>query len=48
MEVCLAPRVKATPFGHDYFDLRVSADPVNYRNDKHIDSRLQADLKTQP
>ena len=28
-----APRVKATPFGHSHFDLRVCADTVSDRND---------------
>ena len=45
---CLAPRVNATPFGYDHFDLRVSVDHVIYRNDQHIGSRPRADLKTWP
>ena len=46
--VCPAPRVKATPFRHGHFDLRVSVDTVSVRNDQQIDSQPRVVLKTWP
>ena len=48
MGSALSPGSRPPPLGHDHFDLRVSADPVNYRNDQHIGSRPQVNLKTRP